>query len=174
MRHRDVREVRDSLATRLRIRYPPLLSTVPAMRSLHALVLVSLALLASGCGGNDQQATRAPESTSSAPATAGKDGKSGLWFEPAALSSCDTSALVRVHWNVGAGDAKAVNVFTVRPGGEEAMFARHTRPADMKRTGRWIRAGREFVVRDARGTELARAAVGTLPCPTGQEAPEKK
>jgi hypothetical protein len=171
MRRRDVR---DGPATRLRIRCPPLLSTVPAMRSLHALVLVSLALLASGCGGDDQQATRAPESASSTPTATSKDGKSGLWFKPEALSACDTSALVTVHWNVGAGDAETVDVFTVRPGGEEAMFARNVRPAGMKRTGRWIRAGREFVVRGAHGAELARAAVGTLPCPAGQKAPETK
>ena len=112
-----------------------------------------------------------PRASPTASASPGPDAKSGLWFEPKALSSCETEALVKVHWNVSAMEGvKTVNVFTVRPGGQEAS-SRHARPTGMKRTGRWIRAGREFVVRDAdRGADLARAAVGTLPCPAGSNS----
>jgi hypothetical protein len=127
----------------------------------------SLALLVSGCDGRTGSSPNAYSAAPAAPAA-----KSGLRFDPEALSSCETTALVKVRWNVSAqAGVKAVNVVTVRPNGEEAMFAKHVRPAGMKRTGRWIRAGRQFVVRDAKGgAELARASVGTLPCPANSDA----
>ncbi|HVI57330.1 MAG TPA: hypothetical protein VM619_00445 [Luteimonas sp.] len=144
----------------------PVSHGAPKMRASHGLILASAVLLASACGGKQESQDTSPERPEAAA------GPTGLWFEPKALSSCETKTLVKVHWNVAAMEGvKAVNVFTVRPGGEEAMFARRARPAGMKRTGHWIRAGREFVVRDpARGTSLARAAVGTLPCATGPES----
>lgn len=129
----------------------------------------SLALLVSGCDSRSGSSSNVPT-----PATAAPSGKSGLWFDPGALGSCETTALVKVRWDVSAREGvKAVNIVTVRPTGEEAMFARHVRSVGMKRTGRWIRAGRQFVVRDARGgAELARASIGTLPCSASSGAPK--
>lgn len=137
------------------------------MQTSRTVCALTLALLACSCG-----KTSVDPNTSTAPATAAASSvdrgvtKSGLWFSPEALSACETNALVTVRWNVHLPPgAKGVNVFTVRANGEEAMFARHARPAGAKRTGRWIRSGREFVLRDATaGTELARAAVGTTSC----------
>lgn len=139
---------------------------MPRFRSLFVLVS-ALALLVSGCDGRTGSNPNAYSEAPAAPAA-----KSGLWFDPGALSSCESTALVKVRWNVSAqAGVKAVNVLTVRPSGEEAMFARHAKPTGMKRTGKWIRAGRQFVVRDAKGgAELARASVGTLPCPADSTA----
>jgi hypothetical protein len=133
------------------------------------LTLASAFLLVSACGDPVGSNSHAPST-----ATANPDAKSGLWFEPAALSSCESNALVKVYWSAGAREGvKAVNVLTIRPNGEEAIFASHASPSGMKRTGRWIRADRQFVVRDANGgAELARASVGTLPCPEVQDAPK--
>lgn len=87
------------------------------------------------------------------------------------MSSCDKETLVKVRWDARSADGvRAVNVYTVRPEGGEAMFAGRARLSGMKRTGHWISAGREFIVRDAdRGTELARAAVGVRPCTAASE-----
>jgi hypothetical protein len=144
------------------------------MRIPSVLALAFLALLVSGCDRTESNNASAPGADGkSAAAATTPDAKSGLWFKPEALSSCETAALVRVYWDVSAQKAvKAVKVLTVRENGEEAVFAGRAGPHDMKRTGRWIRAGREFVVRDAgSGAELARAAVGTLPCPEGADTP---
>lgn len=143
------------------------------MRISSVLALAFLALFVSGCDrtGNDNADTPVAGNEPAA-AAATPDAKSGLWFKPEAISSCETAALVRVYWDVSADKVvKTVKVLTVRDSGEEAVFAGRAGPKDVKRTGRWIRAGREFVVRDAdSGTELARAAVGTLPCPEGMGA----
>ncbi|WP_027080895.1 hypothetical protein [Luteimonas mephitis] len=143
------------------------------MRIPFVLALAFLTLFVSGCdrAGSDNASTPVAGSEPAA-AAATPDAKSGLWFKPEAISSCETAALVRVYWDVSADKAvKAVKVLTVRENGEEAVFAGRASPKDVKRTGKWIRAGREFVVRDAgSGAELARAAVGTLPCPEGAGA----
>jgi hypothetical protein len=132
------------------------------MRIPHALTLVFLSMLVSACSGGqgDSQASAARVA-----------GSARLSFDPVALSSCDTGTLVKVRWDArSTKGVKAVNVFTVRPDGTEALFAGHVRLVGMKRTGHWISAGREFIVRDANsGTQLARASVGTQPCAPASE-----
>jgi hypothetical protein len=139
------------------------------MRVSHVLAVAILASIVSACGNGAHDA--AQQATANPAATA----RAGLWFEPASLESCDTRSLVKVYWNVTASKrTKAVNVFTLRPGGEEAVFAGRAKPEGMRRTGHWIRAGRVFVVREAAsGADLARGAVGTTPCTQGaaQSAP---
>ena len=130
------------------------------MRISRGLTLVFISLMASACNGSGGDPSNPATSS-----TKGTDSAVRLSFDPAALSSCDTSTLVKVRWDARSTEkVRYVNVFTVRPEGKEAMFARHARLSGVKRTGHWIRAGREFVLRDDRGVELARASVGTLPC----------
>lgn len=136
------------------------------MRIPHALTLAFLSMLVFACSGSGDG--QGGSQTSAANAA----GSARLSFDPAALSSCDTTTLVKVRWDARSTEGvKAVNVFTVRPDGTEALFAGRARLAGMKRTGHWISAGREFIVRDANsGTQLARASVGTQPCAPASEA----
>lgn len=87
-----------------------------------------------------------------------------LWFEPAALPSCQ-SGKVLVSWDASAVKGlKNVELKILRSGGEEGQFARAGRVGS-KETGDWMRAGRVIVLRNADdGAELARAKVGSLPC----------
>lgn len=144
-------------------------------------LLTAATLLMSGCdrGGDSAQhpeaATTPQASTPAAPAptpVAAEAKKPELWFEPDALSSCEKAGKVMVHWDVSAIDGiKVVNVMTLRPNGEEGMFAPHARPAGTKETGTWMRAGRELLLRNADdGSEIARATLGSLPCATDPAA----
>jgi hypothetical protein len=136
------------------------------MRALSGFILAALVVSASACGekGNSATVATTPAASTTPPVVAAQP---GLRFEPASLDACDTQTLVKVRWDVA---AKTVNVYTIREDGKAAMFARSVKPVGMRRTGHWIRAGREFVVRDATtGAELARAAVGTLPCPSATD-----
>ena len=91
---------------------------------------------------------------------------SPIWFEPEALSSCQTAQVVVVHWNAGSFPGVLTAKVTVpgAPGKDEGVFA-VAGAVGQKETGPWARAGGEFVLRDAAtNAELHRARIPSLPC----------
>jgi hypothetical protein len=117
-------------------------------------------------------ATVAPAATIAAPATvagaptAAPAAAQVLWFEPAAIETCDTKGVaVTVHWNARTiAGVKTVEVKGIGPGGKESLFTRGG-PRGERETGAWMTANRVMVLRDAdNGNELARARMAGAAC----------
>lgn len=152
------------------------------MRFPLICLFAAMTLAVSGCdrsgsdgtpqSGTEESASVTAPSAPSAAESASAEKKSGLWFVPDALSACEKAGKVMVHWDISAQDGvKVVNIMTIRPNGQEGMFAPRARPVGMKETGTWMQAGRQLVVRSAvDGSELARGSLGSLPCETDQGA----
>ena len=89
-----------------------------------------------------------------------------LWFEPAALSTCTKKAdKVVVYWDATeVPGIKKVEVKLPGAAGSERLFVRGDLTGS-RETGMWMVAGREVILRNAAGgAEIARAAIGSIPC----------
>lgn len=116
-------------------------------------------------GSAEVQTSQAPAKAVPAPAPAAATKM--LWFAPNALPACGPATqVVRVNWDLSSKpEVASVEIRVVENGAPEGLFAR-TSPVGNKDTGPWMHAGSTMLVRDAAtGAELARATMGSIPCP---------
>jgi hypothetical protein len=142
------------------------------------LLAASLAACAPSPPAPDAGASTAPapaEAAATAPAgtpatttaAAPKAEHGALWFEPAALSACGAGKdVATVSWDAtGFPGVTAIKVIALEKGGLEGNFAAAGNTGS-KQSGPWMHAGTTMVLRDAAtGKELARAVMGSVPCP---------
>lgn len=146
------------------------------------ILLLTLAVALSGCKPSAPDTVAAPATDTvraaavaatgpggAAPATdpAPAAARTGLWFEPAALSACGSSKdVVTVHWDASIyPGVTSVEIVALESDGSEGMFAAAGGQGS-KETGPWMGAGKTMVMRNAADkTELARATVVPIACP---------
>lgn len=110
-------------------------------------------------------AAASPPATGPAAPVAAEHG--ALWFEPAALSACgDGKDVVKVNWDASATpEITSIQIVAIGPEGVEGNFAA-SGPAGSKESGAWMHAGSTMILRNAAdGKEIARATMGSTPCP---------
>jgi hypothetical protein len=144
--------------------------------SAKACLLLVLATLLSACN-KDDAATPAAAEPAATPVTpvaepaqptqvAPAPTLAKLWFEPAGLSTCTKKAdKVVIYWD--ATQVPGITKVEVKlPGaaGAERLFVRGDLTGS-RETGMWMVPGREVILRNAAGgAEIARAAIGSIPC----------
>ncbi len=147
------------------------------MRLTQLLLFMVLLAGVSGCrqgsetsAASDQAATVQQAPTPS-PQPMPEELKTGIWFEPAALSTCARPQAVVVHWDASSFEGvKSVELVAVNPAGKQVVFASAGR-AGSRESGAWMRAGSRMILRDkTSGTQLAEAIVGSEPCPANGAA----
>jgi len=96
--------------------------------------------------------------------------RASLTLDPAVLPGCAAGhgEVVMVRWDARAIKTKFVQVALTRPGGGERGWTRGG-PLGGRKTGRWASDGLTFILRDARGRELARKTIETARCPLPQK-----
>lgn len=91
-------------------------------------------------------------------------GKTGLWAEPAGVCAKGSKDGVLVAWNVKDSGAEKVDINVVTKEGDERNFAKGG-PVGGKNSGRWVRPGRIFKIRDsATGAELGTMTIEETQC----------
>ena len=91
-------------------------------------------------------------------------GKTGLWADPAGVCAKGSKDGVLIAWNVKDSGAEKVDVNVVTKEGDERNFAKGG-PVGGKNSGRWVRPGRIFKVRDAAtGNELGAVTIEETQC----------
>ena len=91
-------------------------------------------------------------------------GKTGLWAEPAGVCAKGSKDGVLIAWNVKDSGAAKVDVNVLTKEGDERNFAKGG-PIGGKNSGRWVRPGRIFKVRDAAtGDELGTVTIEETQC----------
>ena len=147
------------------------------------ILLLALAVALAGCKPSAPDTAAAPAAdtvpaqavaavdaalaTSPVPAPGPAAARTGLWFEPAALSACGSSKdVVTVHWDASIyPGVTSVEIVALESDGSEGMFAAAGGQGS-KETGPWMGAGKTMVMRNAADkTELARATVAPIACP---------
>lgn len=125
-------------------------------------------------GTSDAAASGAPDTgpADAAPAEDAKarvarieaSGKTGLWAEPAGVCAQGSKDGVLVAWNVRDTGATQVEVTLVTKEGDERTFGKGG-PVGAKESGRWVRPGRVFKIRDAAdGQELGSLTIADAGC----------
>jgi hypothetical protein len=139
--------------------------------------LLLLATLLSACGNKDDAAAPVAAEPAATPVTpvaapvqpaevVPAPTAAKLWFEPAGLSACTKKAdKVVVYWDASeVPGIKKVEVKLPGAAGTERLFVRGDLTGS-RETGMWMVAGREVILRNAAGgAEIARAAIGSIPC----------
>src|SRR5690606_26107403 len=91
-------------------------------------------------------------------------GKTGLWADPAGVCAQGSKDGVMIFWNVKDSGADKVDVNVVTKEGDERLFGT-SGPVGSKASGRWVRPGRVFKIRDsATGKKLGSLTVGDASC----------
>jgi hypothetical protein len=91
-------------------------------------------------------------------------GKTGIWAEPAGVCAQGSKDGVMITWNVKASGAEKVDVNVVTKEGDERNFGK-SGPVGAKASGRWVRPGRIFKIRDsASGQELGSLTIQDAAC----------
>ncbi len=147
------------------------------MRLTQLLLFVLLLAGIAGCQQeNDTSATPDQAATTQQAPTSSLQSmpdelKSGIWFEPATLSTCARPQAIVVHWDASSFEGiKSVELVAVNPAGKQVVFASAGRVGS-RESGAWMRAGSRMILRDkASGTQLAEAIVGSEPCPANGTA----
>jgi|SRR5690606_1437713 len=98
------------------------------------------------------------------PASIEATGKTGLWADPAGVCAQGSKDGVMIFWNVKDSGADKVDVNVVTKEGDERLFGT-SGPVGSKASGRWVRPGRVFKIRDsATGKELGSLTIGDASC----------
>lgn len=148
------------------------------------LLVFPMFLVLSACGKEPQApdqattapstpvATQAPASTSTPapPVRASKTrlaeiraaARRGLWSDSSGLCSANRASLV-VTWNVADSGARHTELFLL--GSDQPRLVSRGGTVGEIRTGRWVRAGMSFVLRDAdNGDEIAQLPISKPSC----------
>lgn len=145
----------------------------------HALSLLLVLAVVSGCGGDPAPSTPTAGTAASQPGDADVAAPEEAWDESAAPAAgarmsitpdpvpfCDAKRqAVEVSWDVAAAAPKHLQLWIESQPGKRKLWVETKTLAGTKRTGPWVAEGARFVALDAHGRRvLAAVTVRAAPC----------